>query len=113
METFFAIFQKDVDILETMCYYVDVAKMETRKEGNMTNSNKLKGRIVEMGYTITGFSDAAKISRPCFRNKINGRSEFKASEIERICNLLEISYTEISDYFFTSSVPVVETKRTG
>lgn len=113
METFLAIFEKDVDILETTCYYVDVAKLETRKEDNMTNSNKLKGRIIEMGYTITGFSDAAKISRPCFRNKINGRSEFKASEIERICNLLEIPHTEIGDYFFAPTVPITETRRTG
>ncbi len=76
----------------------------------MTNSNKLKGRIVEMGYTLSSFSDALNISRPCFRKKVNGQSDFKVSEIERMCELLKISHSEIGNYFFTPCVPVLETR---
>ena len=75
----------------------------------MTNSNKIKGRIVEMGYTLSNFSDALNISRPCLRKKINGQSDFKVSEIEKICELLKISRSEIGNYFFTQNVPVLET----
>lgn len=66
----------------------------------MTNSKKLKGRIVEKGYTLSGFSDAIHISRPCFRKKVNGESDFKSREIEKICVLLDIPRTEMVDYFF-------------
>ncbi len=66
----------------------------------MTNTNKLKGRIVEKGYTLSRFSLEMGISRPCMRKKINNKTDFKASEIEKICTALEISNNELSEYFF-------------
>lgn len=71
----------------------------------MTNSNKLKGRIIEMGYTLSSFSDALSISRPSFRKKVNGLTDFKASEIEKICVLLEIQHSDIGNYFFYELCP--------
>ena len=76
----------------------------------MTNSNKLKGRMVEMGYNISSFSEALHISRPCLRKKINGQSDFRVSEIEKVCSVLSIPTTEIGVYFFTIDVPKMETK---
>ena len=75
----------------------------------MTNTAKLKGRIVEKGYTLSSFSAAIGLSKPTLRAKINNIIEFKASEIEKICGLLEISFVESRDYFFANSVPVSET----
>lgn len=77
----------------------------------MTNTSKLKGRIVEMGFNLTSFADAVKISRPCLRKRINCLADFKVSEIERVCVVLKIPKAEIQDYFFTHNVPKMETKR--
>ena len=68
----------------------------------MTNSNKLKGKIVENGYTLSSFSDAISLSRMSLRRKLNGEADFRVSEIEKICLLLGIERSEISNYFFTS-----------
>lgn len=77
----------------------------------MTNSNKLRGRIVEKGYTLSGFSNAMHVSRPSLRKKINGESEFKASEIEKICLLLDLSHSDIGNYFFAHDVSKMETNQ--
>lgn len=75
----------------------------------MTNSNKLKGRITEKGFTLSSFAEAVHISRPCLRKRINGQADFKVSEIEKICDLLDISHSDMCSYFFTSEVPNMET----
>ncbi|MBE6555771.1 MAG: DUF739 family protein [Ruminococcaceae bacterium] len=75
----------------------------------MTNTSKLKGRIAEKGHTLTSFSGAVGISRPCLRKRINGFADFKVSEIERICTVLNIAKAEIGDYFFVNEVPETET----
>jgi len=79
----------------------------------MTNTNKLKGRIVEKGYTLARFSDILGLSRPAFRKKINNAADFRSSEIERICALLDISRIDIADYFFAAYVPKKETYTKG
>ena len=71
----------------------------------MTDMNKLKGRIFEKGFNFTSFSEAVNMSRPCLRNKIKGVVDFKASEIERICAVLDINSSEVSKYFFCTIVP--------
>lgn len=75
----------------------------------MTNSSKLKGRIAEKGYTLSSLSEAVKMSRPCLRKKINGLTDFKVSEIEKVCSVLEIPHAEIDIYFFTVDVPKMAT----
>lgn len=71
----------------------------------MTNVNKLKGRIAEKGYTLSSLSTAIDLSRPCLRGRINGKSDFKVSEIEKICTVLDIPRSEIDVYFFYSLCP--------
>lgn len=75
----------------------------------MTNTSKLKGKIAEKGYTFSSFADAVNISRPALRKRINGTADFKVSEIERVCSVLDIARAEISDYFFTQDVAKMET----
>ncbi len=76
---------------------------------NITNTNKLRGRIVEQGYTLQSFANAVDISRLSLRKKMSGEVEFKAGEIVRICTLLSIPRAELCDYFFTCFVPKTET----
>lgn len=77
----------------------------------MTNTSKLRGRMAEKGfYTLSAFSKAVNISRPCLRKRLSGLSDFRASEIERVCSVLDISQSEISHYFFTEDVPETETR---
>lgn len=104
--------EKGVDKSEIMCYYMCVPKMETRKEAHiMTNTSKLRGRMAEKGfYSLSAFSKAVNISRPCLRKRLNGASDFRASEIERVCTVLGIKRDEIGNYFFNVNVPKTETK---
>lgn len=66
----------------------------------MTNSLKLKGRIIEKGYTITTLSKEIGISYTSLSYKINNKREFNQREITSICNLLDIKDSERSSYFF-------------
>lgn len=75
----------------------------------MTNGMKLKGKIVECGYNVSTFSEAMGMSRPTMRKKINGFTDFSASEIERACRLLSIPYDDVAVYFFATDVPKMET----
>lgn len=71
----------------------------------MTNTAKLKGKIVECGYSLTTFSEKMNLSRPCLRKKINGETDFKASEIEKACSILDIPANKLEEYFFYKSCP--------
>lgn len=100
METFFHFLKIIVDKTGTQCYNQNVPEMETERRLNMTNSEKLTNKIKGTGYTLSSFSEALGISRVALRNKIDGRTEFKASEIKNICSLLSIPAPEVSEYFF-------------
>ena len=71
----------------------------------MADTNKLMGRIVEKGYTVTSFADKVGISRQSLGKKLNGARDFTVSEIFGICEILSITRSEIGDYFFTPKVP--------
>ena len=75
----------------------------------MTNTNKLVGRIHEMGFNFSTFCKACKTTRPTMRKKVNNITEFKVSDIETICVVLAIPFSEVGDYFFTNIVPKTET----
>ena len=79
----------------------------------MTNTRKLKGKIVEKGYTLLSFAKAVEISPPVLRKRINGAADFRVSEIERVCAVLGIEKAEINDYFFASNVAKTETRVLG
>ena len=75
----------------------------------MVNSAKLRGRIIEKGYNNGEFADALDVSRVTLRKKIYGVRDFTASEIVKICDLLDISRSEMPDYFFAQAVGKTET----
>lgn len=67
----------------------------------MTNSNKLRAKIRENGFTQKEVAEKIGISLQSLSYKINNKIEFRASEMERLCNLLDI--TDKDSYFFYSS----------
>lgn len=62
------------------------------------NSNKLKGRIVEFGFTQTDIAEKLGLSPTAFNNKLNERTEFTASEISKLSSILKIKNKD--EYFF-------------
>ena len=68
----------------------------------MTNTNLLKGRIMAKGFTVKKMAEAIGISHTSMSYKINNRREFTVSEIQKICDKLEI--TNKDPYFFNQKV---------
>lgn len=73
---------------------------EKYKNNVVYDYSKLRGRIVEKFGNITEFINVISISSTSFYKKINESVEFKQSEIIEICNILEIPFKEIQNYFF-------------
>ena len=66
----------------------------------MTDGNKIRGRLAEIGMTLSEFAENMGFSRPTARRKVDGEVEFKAPEIKRACDVLRIPFSEIETYFF-------------
>lgn len=65
----------------------------------MTNTNLLKGKIVEKGYTQTELAKLLSISHASMNYKINNRRSFTVNEISMLCKILNIRNKD--EYFFT------------
>ena len=68
------------------------------------NYNKLRGRIRENGLTQEEVAKQINVNPATLSLKLNNASEFTQSEIRSICDLLDISGRDLSDYFFTCLV---------
>lgn len=68
--------------------------------------NKLRGRMAEKGYSMRKLSEISGISITTLSDKLNGRTEFKTSEIFNISNILDIE--NIAEYFFSPKVRNIE-----
>lgn len=66
----------------------------------MTNTVLLEEYIAKSGYKKSFLADALDISRYGLARKINGKSEFKASEIDILCKLLNIGINDRMRIFF-------------
>lgn len=65
----------------------------------MTNSLKLKGKIIENGFTITSFSKELNISKPTLSQKINNKIKFSQENIREISQKLNLTGEEIKEIF--------------
>ena len=74
---------------------------------------KVFGRMAELGMTQRGLAEAIKMGRSQLNLKLNGKYAFKQSEIEKICNVLQIPVEEIGNYFFTPKVEKSQLFETG
>ena len=57
----------------------------------MINTNLLKGKILSAGFTQQTLAPLVKMSVNSLNAKINGRKVFDTDEVERICDILNIT----------------------
>jgi FixJ family two-component response regulator len=70
----------------------------------MVNTNKIKGRIVELGMTNKDVAYALRLALPTVSQKINNVRPMNLNEAESIAKLLKIKSEEFTTYFFTEYV---------
>lgn len=70
----------------------------------MTNTLLLKQKFDESGYKLSFIAECLGITRACLSNKVNNVREFKASEISKLCELLNIEMSEKEQIFFNIDV---------
>lgn len=70
----------------------------------MTNTDMLKKKIEESGYKLRFIAAKIGLSYQGFLNKMTNKSEFRASEIQELCTLLNISVAEKERIFFATNV---------
>ncbi len=70
----------------------------------MTNTNLLRKKIDESGYKLRFIASKLGITYQGFLKKINNETEFKASEMQILRELLNLTDTEFEQIFFTIDV---------
>lgn len=70
----------------------------------MVNSNKIKGRIVELGLTQKDIAMALGIAPPTISQKINNIRSMDVREAFVIAEILKISDKEFREYFFKEEI---------
>lgn len=68
----------------------------------MTDTLKLKAAIIENGFNQEQLAEMLGMTTATFNYKVNNKSEFKASEIKDLCEILKI--TEVKTIFFANNV---------
>lgn len=75
----------------------------------MTDTVLLRRKIEESGYKLRFIAQRLGITYQCLLNKINNESEFKATEILSLCELLNINIQQKEAIFFTLNVDKTST----
>ena len=65
----------------------------------MTDTKLLEDYIAKSGYKQSFIADKLGLTSYGFRRKVNGLSEFKASEIVLLCDLLKIDGKKMPNIF--------------
>ncbi len=65
----------------------------------MTNTLKLKAKIIENGYTITSLAKKIRLSKPSLSQKINNKVKFSQTDIKDIVNELNLTSDDVKDIF--------------
>lgn len=66
----------------------------------MLNKNKLKGKILEKGLSVTKVANLLGVNQATLHRKLNGNSEFTRSEIQILRLALELNSQEMEAIFF-------------
>lgn len=77
----------------------------------MTNTKLLRKKINDSGYKLCFIAKQLGITYQGFLKKSNNETEFKASEIQTLCNLLNIGIQEKEQIFFALNVELKSTHR--
>lgn len=70
----------------------------------MTNTSLLRKKIDESGYKLRFIASKLGITYQGFLKKINNETEFKASEMQILKELLNLTDAEFEQIFFTLNV---------
>lgn len=65
----------------------------------LSNTELLRNKIDESGMTMVAISEKAGISRETLYNKVNGKTEFTASEIVAMTSILSLTKKERDNIF--------------
>ena len=68
----------------------------------MTDSELLKKAISDSGIMLGKIAECLGMSRFTLRSRINGKSEFTASEIDKLTKLLNLSRDKRDAIFFAA-----------
>lgn len=68
------------------------------------DTNKLRGRIIEMCGTLQNFADLMGVNNATVTKKLAGRSAWDQQEILRAVKVLDLEVTDIPGYFFYEKV---------
>jgi hypothetical protein len=94
-----------VDSQSTICYSNGVDGQSTKKGGDqVTDTVKLLELINKSGLKLGYIASQMGISRFTLYNKIQNRTEFRVSEIIKMCELLCIDYDSREQVFFAHKV---------
>lgn len=66
----------------------------------MVDTQLLKAKIKDSGMTVVAISNKSGILRETLYNKINGKSDFTASDITALTKVLKLTKPERDDIFF-------------
>ena len=67
---------------------------------------RLKLKIIEVFDTQEAFAKAMKMSKTALSQRFNQSVDWRANEIMRACDLLNIPLTDVHAYFFTRKVQI-------
>ena len=70
----------------------------------MTNVKLLRDKITQSGYKMTFLADKCGLSTFGFQLKVDGKNEFKPSEINVLKELLNLTNQEVMSIFFAENV---------
>ena len=77
----------------------------------MTNDYLLNEKIKKSGYRFGYLANQLNLSRTGLYNKINGKTEFLASEIQSLSDILNLDIHERENIFFNKEVDNMDTKK--
>lgn len=70
------------------------------------NPNLIRGRIKAKGFTQAQTAVKAGMSSNSLSRKLSGKRDFKLSEVDALCRVLDIP--DPSPYFFSSKIPLTQ-----
>lgn len=88
-------------MLYLKCKLIGNIKQEVTE---MIDSGKLSKKITESGVKKKFIAGKLGLSSYGLSKKINNENEFKVSEVEKICNILNLTADEREDIFFAKNV---------
>lgn len=70
----------------------------------MVQTNKIKGRMKELGLSQADVAKHLNIAQPTVNQKINNVRPFNLDEAEKLLELLKIDISDFGTYFFVNEV---------